>query len=44
LLTKGKTGTIKGFKSKNGKSFDAALKFDENYKTVFDFSDKKEKK
>jgi len=44
LLTKGKTGIIKNFKSKNGKSFDAALKFDENFKTVFDFSDKKEKK
>ena len=44
LLTTGKTSVIKGFKGKSGKSFDAALKFDENFKTVFDFSDKKEKK
>ncbi|MDR1170585.1 MAG: topoisomerase C-terminal repeat-containing protein, partial [Prevotellaceae bacterium] len=29
LLTTGKTSVIKGFKSKSGKSFDAALKFDE---------------
>ena len=44
LLTKGKSGIIKGFKSKSGKTFDAALKFDENYKVVFDFPEKKEKK
>jgi DNA topoisomerase-3 len=44
LLTKGKTGIIKGFKSKNGKSFDAALKFDDDYQVVFDFCDKKRKK
>jgi DNA topoisomerase-3 len=44
LLTKGKTGIIKGFKSRNGKSFDAALKFDADFQTVFDFPDKKEKK
>ena len=31
----------KGFKSKAGKPFDAALKFDENYQLVFDFPDKK---
>jgi DNA topoisomerase-3 len=31
FVTKGKTGTIKGFKSKAGKSFDAALKLDENF-------------
>jgi DNA topoisomerase-3 len=41
LLTKGKTGIIKGFKSKAGKAFDAALKFDENYKVVFDCKEKK---
>jgi DNA topoisomerase-3 len=40
LLTKGKTGAIKGFKSKAGKMFNAALKFDENYRIVFDFPDK----
>jgi DNA topoisomerase-3 len=44
LLTKGKTGIIKGFKSKNRKSFDAALKFDADYQVVFDFCDKKGKK
>jgi DNA topoisomerase-3 len=41
LLTKGKTGVIKGFKSKAGKSFDATLKFDENYRVTFDFPEKK---
>jgi len=35
LVTKGKTGIIKGFKSKAGKTFDAALKLDENFKVVF---------
>jgi DNA topoisomerase-3 len=44
LLTTGKTGIIKGFKSKGGKSFDAALKFDEQYNVVFDFPEKKGKK
>ena len=37
LLTKGKTAVIKGFKSKAGKTFDAGLKFDENYQVEFDF-------
>jgi DNA topoisomerase-3 len=41
LLTKGKTAVIKGFKSKAGKSFDAALKIDENYRVTYDFSEKK---
>jgi DNA topoisomerase-3 len=41
LLTKGKTAVIKSFKSKAGKSFDAALKFDENFKVTFNFSEKK---
>jgi DNA topoisomerase-3 len=40
LLTKGKTAVIKGFKSKVGKAFNAALKFDENYRVVFDFLEK----
>jgi len=44
LLTTGKTAVIKGFKSKTGKSFDASLKFDENFKVVFDFVEKKGKK
>jgi DNA topoisomerase-3 len=41
LITNGKTTVIKGFKSKNGKSFDAALVFDEQYKVVFDFAQNK---
>jgi DNA topoisomerase-3 len=40
LLTKGKTDVIKGFKSKAGKTFDAALKFDERYRVTYDFSEK----
>jgi DNA topoisomerase-3 len=41
LLTKGKTGTVKGFKSKSGKTFDAALKFDADFQVVFDFPERK---
>lgn len=37
LLEKGKTNKINGFISKNGKSFDAYLKLDENKKVVFEF-------
>ncbi|MBO5357608.1 MAG: topoisomerase C-terminal repeat-containing protein [Clostridia bacterium] len=37
LLATGKTSKIQGFVSKNGKSFDAVLKLDENKKVVFDF-------
>lgn len=44
LLITGKTSVIKGFKSKGGKSFDAALKFDADYTVVFDFPEKKGKK
>jgi DNA topoisomerase-3 len=40
LLTKGKTSVIKGFKSKAGKSFDAALKLDKDFKVVFEFNKK----
>lgn len=40
LLTKGKTGVIKGFKSKENKPFDAAVTFDSEYKTVFSFPPK----
>jgi DNA topoisomerase-3 len=43
LLTKGKTAVINGFKSKAGKVFAAALKFDENYRVIFDFSEKTKK-
>ena len=38
LLASGKTSKIQGFKSKNGKDFDAILKLD-NGKVVFDFGD-----
>lgn len=40
LLTKGKTGVIKGFRSKENKPFDAAVAFDAEYKTVFSFPPK----
>ena len=40
LLTKGKTGIIKGFKSKENKPFDASVAFDAEYKTVFSFPSK----
>jgi DNA topoisomerase-3 len=43
LLTRGKTAVINGFKSKAGKAFAAALKFDENYRVVFEFSEKTKK-
>ncbi len=42
LLMNGKTGIIKGFmSSKTGKPFDAAVAFDADYKTVFEFEQKK---
>jgi DNA topoisomerase-3 len=41
LLTKGRTAVIKGFKSKAGKTFDASLKFDENFRVTYDFPEKK---
>jgi DNA topoisomerase-3 len=41
LLMNGKTGIIKGFtSSKTGKTFDAAIAFDADYKTVFQFEDR----
>mgnify|MGYP000986545302 CR=1 FL=1 len=40
LLTKGKTGVIKGFKSKTDKPFDAAIAFDDEFKVVFSFPSK----
>lgn len=44
LLTNGKTGVIKGFTSnKTAGTFDAAIKLDGDYKTVFDFSKNKDK-
>ena len=37
LIKKGKTTLIKGFKSKKGSSFDAYLKFDEQFNVCFEF-------
>lgn len=37
LITKGKTGQIKGLIGKSGKAFSASLKLDQSFKTVFDF-------
>ena len=41
LLTKGKTRTINGFTSKQGKTFSAAIVFDEDFNTKFVFAEKK---
>lgn len=43
LVTKRKTGLIKGFKGKNGKAFDASLVLDEQFNVGFSFPEKKEK-
>lgn len=37
LFGKGKTGLVKGFSKKAGGTFDAAVAFDGEYKTVFEF-------
>ena len=44
LLSSGKSDLIKGFKSKTGKSFDATLCFDDDYKVKFVFTSNKMKK
>ena len=44
LLTKGQTGVIKGFKSKQGKPFSAAVTFDGDFNTVFVFPETKNNK
>lgn len=44
LLTSGKTGVIKGFNSKQGKPFSAAVVFDGDFNTIFVFPDTKNKK
>lgn len=41
LLTKGKTRMLNGFTSKQGKSFSAAIAFDENFNTKFVFAERK---
>lgn len=43
LVTTGKTALIKGFKSRNGKAFDASLAFDEQFNVTFVFPEKKSK-
>ena len=37
LLTKGRTGVIRGFNSKQGKAFPAIVAFDADFNTVFEF-------
>ena len=41
LLTKGRTKTLNGFTSKQGKTFSAAIVFDEDFNTKFVFAEKK---
>ena len=41
LLTEGHTKLLKGFKSKQGKSFDATIAFDGEFNTTFMFPEKK---
>ena len=41
LLIKGKTRTLNGFTSKQGKPFSAAIAFDENFNTKFVFAERK---
>ena len=41
LLTEGRTAVLHGFKSKQGKTFDAALAFDEEFRIKFIFDDTK---
>ena len=41
LLTEGHTKLLKGFKSKQGKSFDAIVAFDGDYNTTFVFPERK---
>lgn len=43
LLTEGRTAVLHGFKSKQGKSFDAVLAFDEEFRIKFIFDDTKNK-
>ena len=43
LLTEGRTAVLHGFKSKQGKSFDAALAFDDEFRIKFIFDETKNK-
>mgnify|MGYP000345707623 FL=1 len=40
LVTKGRTSLIKGFKNKDGKTFDAQVTFDKDFRIVYDFPPK----
>lgn len=40
LVTKGKTSLIKGFRSREGKTFDAHVAFDKDFRTVYEFPPK----
>jgi DNA topoisomerase-3 len=40
LIRTGRTGIIKGFKSRSGSRFAARLKFDDDWKVVFEFADR----
>ena len=41
LLTEGRTGFIKGFKSKQGNSFEAVLRLNDQFETEFSFPERK---
>lgn len=40
LVTKGRTSLIKGFKNRDGKTFDAQVTFDKDFRIVYDFPPK----
>lgn len=44
LVTKGRTGVIKGLQGKSGKTFDAALAFDAQFNVIFSFPTTKKSK
>ena len=44
LLTKGRTGVIKGFRSRDGKAFDASLVLRPDFSVGYEFADKKPSK
>ena len=43
LVAKGRTSLIKGFKSKEGKAFDAHITFDKDFRTVYEFPPRADK-
>ena len=43
LVTKGKTSLIKGFQNKDGKTFDAHVTFDKDFRTVYGFPPRTDK-